>query len=102
MASDVVISADIARENAICLGHSLEGEIKILVLHGMLHLAGFDHEGDAGEMASKEIRLRRQLRLEPALLERTEAHGEKFFRRGKSPVGRKIGAARRGTQRRRP
>jgi probable rRNA maturation factor len=71
-AGDVVISAEIARENANRLGHSLEHEVKILVLHGILHLAGFDHEHDAGQMARKESRLRRQLNLETALIERTE------------------------------
>lgn len=69
---DVVVSADIARENARSFKHSLEAEVKILVLHGMLHLAGFDHERDAGEMARKEGRLRRQLKLEASLIERTE------------------------------
>jgi probable rRNA maturation factor len=73
VAGDVVISGDIARENANHLGHSLENEVKILVLHGILHLAGFDHEHDTGEMARKESRLRRQLKLEAALIERTES-----------------------------
>ncbi|MGA8866358.1 MAG: rRNA maturation RNase YbeY [Candidatus Sulfotelmatobacter sp.] len=69
---DVAISADIARENARRLGHSLADEIRILALHGVLHLAGFDHERDNGEMARKELLLRRQLRLPVALLERAE------------------------------
>jgi len=68
---DVAISADVARENAARLGHSLADEVKILALHGILHLAGFDHESDNGEMARKEGRLRRQLRLEVGLIERT-------------------------------
>lgn len=71
VAGDVAISADIARENAMQLGHSVADEIKILALHGILHLAGFDHEHDHGEMARKEIRLRRQLKLEAGLIERT-------------------------------
>jgi probable rRNA maturation factor len=70
-AGDVAISADIARENARRLGHSIADEIKILVLHGILHLAGFDHEHDHGEMAREESRLRQQLRLETGLIERT-------------------------------
>jgi probable rRNA maturation factor len=70
---DVAISADIARENATRLGHSVADEVKILVLHGILHLAGFDHESDNGEMARKESRLRRQLKLEVGLIERTQA-----------------------------
>jgi probable rRNA maturation factor len=47
-------------------------EVKILVLHGILHLAGFDHERDNGEMARKESRLRRQLKLEGSLIERMQ------------------------------
>jgi probable rRNA maturation factor len=47
-------------------------EVKILVLHGILHLAGYDHERDNGEMARKEMRLRRLLNLEAALIERAQ------------------------------
>ncbi len=67
---DIAISADIARENSVRLGHPIAQEIKILVLHGILHLAGFDHERDNGQMARKEAKLRRALRLPPALIER--------------------------------
>ena len=77
MAGDVVISGDIARENAKSLGHSLRDEVKILTLHGMLHLAGFDHENDHGEMARKEILLRQRLKLEAGLIERTEMRARK-------------------------
>ena len=63
LAGDVAISVDIARENAERLGHSVADEVKILSLHGILHLAGFDHEHDNGEMARKEMRLRRNLKL---------------------------------------
>ena len=45
-------------------------EVKILVLHGVLHLAGYDHEKDDGEMAEKESRLRTRLGLPAALIER--------------------------------
>lgn len=71
-AGDVAISIDIARENAKRLGHPLAAEIKILALHGVLHLAGYDHERDNGEMTRKEIQLRQHLRLPTGLLERTE------------------------------
>lgn len=70
LAGDVAISADIARENSVRLGHPVAQEIKILALHGILHLAGFDHERDNGAMARKEAKLRRVLRLPPALIER--------------------------------
>jgi probable rRNA maturation factor len=78
-AGDVAISMDIARENAGTLGHSLADEIKILALHGILHLAGFDHENDNGKMARKERQLRRSLKLEMGLIERMPdiSRGEK-------------------------
>jgi probable rRNA maturation factor len=71
-AGDIAIAADIAVQNARRLGHSATEEIKILVLHGVLHLAGYDHEHDRGEMASKEQSMRRQLGLREGLLERGE------------------------------
>lgn len=70
---ELAISLDIARENAQRLGHSLADEVKILTLHGILHLAGFDHEKDHGEMARKESQLRRQLKLESGLIERVQS-----------------------------
>jgi probable rRNA maturation factor len=74
-AGEIAISADIAVQNSASLGHSVAEEIKILALHGILHLAGFDHERDNGEMARKEARLRRALRLPAALIERTQSGG---------------------------
>jgi probable rRNA maturation factor len=70
-AGDIAISADIARANAARLGHSVGDEIKVLILHGVLHLAGYDHETDGGRMARKERKLRRELRLPESLIERT-------------------------------
>jgi probable rRNA maturation factor len=70
LAGDLAISADIALKNSFRLGHSPVEEIKILVLHGILHLAGFDHERDNGAMARKEAKLREALRLPAALIER--------------------------------
>jgi probable rRNA maturation factor len=75
VAGEVAISSDIARRNAGRLGHSVADEVKILVLHGILHLAGFDHERDNGQMARKESQLRRQLKLEGSLIERTQSRG---------------------------
>jgi probable rRNA maturation factor len=69
---DIAVSADIARENGESMGHGLGMELKILILHGILHLAGFDHENDQGEMARKEVRLRSQLGLNTGLIERTQ------------------------------
>jgi probable rRNA maturation factor len=70
LAGDIAISAEIARENARRLGHSAAQEIKILALHGVLHLAGYDHESDHGVMAVKEAKLRHLLGLPIALIER--------------------------------
>ena len=72
LAGEIAISADIALQNSARLGHPVAQEIKILALHGILHLAGFDHERDNGEMARKEATLRRALRLPAALIERVE------------------------------
>lgn len=70
---DIAISAQIARRNAALYGHGTAEELKILVLHGMLHLAGHDHESDAGEMARLESRLRAQFKLPASLIDRTHA-----------------------------
>ncbi len=82
-AGDVAISADIARENAGRFGHSVADEVKVLALHGILHLAGFDHERDNGEMAREEGRLRRQLKLEVGLIERAQPRPGKVSSREK-------------------
>jgi probable rRNA maturation factor len=67
---DIAISAQIAAENAVRFGHAPMVELKILVLHGMLHLAGYDHETDQGEMGARESALRKQLGLPDSLTER--------------------------------
>lgn len=71
-AGEIAISADIAAQNAMRLGHPTRQEVKILLLHGILHLAGMDHERDNGRMARKEAELRRALRLPAALIERAQ------------------------------
>ena len=76
LAGDIAISADIAKQNARRLGHSAADEIKILALHGVLHLAGYDHEHDDGAMASREEVLRRALGLPLGLIERTAGTGK--------------------------
>ena len=58
---DIVISAQTAQRNAQLEGHSTLNEIRWLILHGLLHLLGYDHERDAGEMTSLEISLRQRL-----------------------------------------
>jgi probable rRNA maturation factor len=69
-AGDLAISAEMARENAKALGHTVLEEIKVLALHGILHLAGYDHETDSGEMSAREQRLRKKFRLPYSLIER--------------------------------
>ena len=85
LAGEVAISADIAAQNAVRHGHSPAEEIRILTLHGMLHLAGFDHERDNGEMAREELQLRRSLRLPTGLIERTAAPPKRLKVRARSP-----------------
>lgn len=72
LVGEIAISADVAARNAAMLGHSAAMEVKILALHGILHLAGFDHERDNGGMARKEAQLRRKLGLSSSLTERGE------------------------------
>jgi probable rRNA maturation factor len=72
---DIAISADIARENAARYGHGITQELKVLVLHGMLHLAGYDHESDDGRMARAEARLRARLGLKDSLIARARSNG---------------------------
>lgn len=72
-AGDIAISADIAVRNAMKLGHSQSAEIKVLILHGILHLGGYDHESDTGEMAGLEDHIRARLGLPNALIKRTLA-----------------------------
>lgn len=70
-AGDIAISAEIAGRNAKKLKHSHIVELKVLILHGMLHLGGYDHESDTGEMAGLEDHLRSRLGLPNALISRT-------------------------------
>jgi probable rRNA maturation factor len=58
---DIAISPTLARRNAKLLGRQLPEELKVLILHGVLHLLGYDHETDRGEMERIEVRLRRKL-----------------------------------------
>ncbi len=58
---DIVISARQAEKQAAENGLTLEGELKQLILHGVLHLCGYDHETDSGEMNARELELREEL-----------------------------------------
>jgi probable rRNA maturation factor len=71
IAGDLAISLETAARQAARFGHSLRDEVRVLLLHGALHLAGFDHEVDGGEMAAREVELRQKLKLPAGLIART-------------------------------
>jgi probable rRNA maturation factor len=68
---DIVIAKGIAKRQALSAQHDTGTELKVLALHGLLHLLGYDHEADGGTMARLERRLRRAGRLREGLIERT-------------------------------
>ncbi len=61
---DIAIAPQVAGRNAKRYGRALHDELRILILHGVLHLLGYDHETDSGQMERRELRLRRRLGLE--------------------------------------
>ena len=71
---DIAISCGIAQKQSKLLGHSLTVEVRVLALHGLLHLLGYDHEGDRGQMARAEARLRRKAGLPLGLIARGTPH----------------------------
>jgi probable rRNA maturation factor len=75
---DIVIAAGVARRQAREGGHSYATELKVLALHGLLHLLGYDHHdrSDRGRMARTERRLRTKGGLRTGLIERANAPGE--------------------------
>lgn len=68
---DIVIASGLARRQAKAAGHSVSTEFRVLALHGLLHLLGYDHESDDGRMARAEARLRRKAGLRGGLIERS-------------------------------
>jgi probable rRNA maturation factor len=80
VAGDLAISLETAARQAAQFGHTLRDEVRVLLLHGTLHLAGFDHEIDDGEMAVREAELRRELRLPTSLIDRVAAKSYKRVR----------------------
>lgn len=88
-AGDIAISAEMALRNAARLGHSVAAELKTLALHGLLHLAGYDHEQDRGGMAEREARLRGELRLPETLIQRAGGLSESHSERSDGSAGRK-------------
>ena len=67
---DIVVAAGVATRQARDAGHSVQTELKVLALHGLLHLLGYDHETDDGKMALAEARLRKKAGLKEGLIER--------------------------------
>jgi probable rRNA maturation factor len=70
---DIVIATGVARRQAAQAGHTLGTELRLLALHGLLHLLGYDHETDDGQMRRVEARLRRKGGLTAGLIERAAA-----------------------------
>ncbi len=76
LAGDLAVSVETALRQAEQAGHALEAELKILLLHGLLHLAGYDHETDNGAMRRREEALREQFELPRGLIARSGAPQE--------------------------
>ncbi len=70
---ELAISGELAAAQGRAFGHSIEDEIRILMLHGVLHLLGMDHESDRGAMARRENAWRKKLGLPAGLIERVSA-----------------------------
>jgi probable rRNA maturation factor len=97
VAGDIAISLEIAARNSFALGHSLADEVKILIVHGLLHLAGHDHEADNGEMLTWESGLRRKFKLPVGLIERASTpRGRVAPSRGQRSAPRVKRASRKG------
>ena len=67
---DIVIATGVAQRQAEQVGHAVAVELKVLALHGLLHLLGYDHERDKGEMAALESKLRKKAGLAEGLIGR--------------------------------
>jgi probable rRNA maturation factor len=70
---EIAISGQRAGEQAGIYGHSIDDEIRILMLHGVLHLMGMDHETDRGKMARVEANWRKRLSLPVGVIERAQS-----------------------------
>jgi probable rRNA maturation factor len=94
LAGDLAISLEAAARQATRYGHSLRDEVRVLLLHGVLHLAGFDHEADSGEMAGREAELRKRLGLPAGLIARVSEGGAKaavkITTKQRQIIGRKV------------
>jgi len=86
LAGDLAISLETAARQAKKIGHTLNDEVRVLMLHGLLHLAGLDHEQDEGQMAAREAELRSELGLPAGLIERLDHSGKARSRKTKAVV----------------
>jgi probable rRNA maturation factor len=87
---DLAISLEIAKRQADEHGHTLRDEVRVLLLHGLLHLSGMDHEADGGEMAAREGVLRAQLRLPDGLIARVSGGRAKAKAKAFDAKGAKV------------
>jgi len=87
LAGDLAISLETAARQAARFGHTLRDEVRVLLLHGVLHLAGFDHEADSGEMAAREAELRQKLGLPTGLIGRTGSAAKRVASEKKPNTG---------------
>ncbi len=76
-AGDLAVSLETAARQAKEHGYALGDEVRVLLLHGLLHLSGMDHEADRGEMAAREAELRLRLRLPVGLIGRAQEAGSR-------------------------
>jgi probable rRNA maturation factor len=83
---DLAIATGVAARQAAALGHTFATELRVLALHGLLHLLGYDHATDAGQMARIERRLRRKGRLKEGLIDRAGVRRRR--RNGAGEAGR--------------
>jgi len=67
---DIVIASGVATQQAKSAGHPAQTEVRVLALHGLLHLLGYDHDQDDGKMARIEAKLRKKAGLKEGLIER--------------------------------
>jgi probable rRNA maturation factor len=85
LAGDIAISVETAAKQAEEYNHPLPTELQILLLHGLLHLGGYDHQTDTGRMAREEAALRRRFGLTQGLIERSTKPAREKARRSRKP-----------------